>query len=685
MRRSFLAHALCAALLAAACAPAAPVAPLPLPLDSAEVEMVGALIEAEDRRGDPGAAIAAGLSHSHPAVRRQAALGAGRLREAEHAPALVALLADPDTAVAATAAFALGRLGDTSVVEALAGTLDPGVASARPTVAKESLSALGRLGTERGRSATVALLRESAGRTAADREVAGAALLALWRFNEPVDPSDVRRWLNDRDAEIRWRAAYALARRPNPAATGDLLQAVDDVEPLVRFLALRGLTASLADSAGISRQASRRAVTDALSDDDLRVRVQAARTLGSYGAEGVGPLALVAHDPEPHVVIAVAEGLGRAGSPDAERALIDLLDHGELQVRTTAFESLVALSPRQARERAEALAGSDDWRERAAVARALASIENQTGGPRQLSEALLRDRDPRVVAAAVSAIAEAPAAGDPWVHRQLLAAAGSGDAPVRAAAFTGLGRIGGPELLPLLLDGFAAALDDPHPRAALAALDALHALEAGGTPVLRSLLRRIPAVDEPLIRQRGIAHFGSPARRTWGDPFPTEPPQPPEAYRALTRDHLSTGAVGDVRASIETKRGTISLTLFAAEAPLTVENFVRLAEAGYFDGQEWPRVVPAFVIQGGDPRGDTSGGPGYAIRDEINRHRYERGTLGMALSGPDTGGSQFFITHAPQPHLDGDYTVFGRVEAGMEVVDRVTVGERIHRVVIERE
>ena len=93
-------------------------------------------------------------------------------------------------------------------------------------------------------------------------------------------------------------------------------------------------------------------------------------------------------------------------------------------------------------------------------------------------------------------------------------------------------------------------------------------------------------------------------------------------------------------------------------------------------------MVPNFVVQGGDPRGDGSGGPGHAIRDELNRRRYLRGTLGMALSGPDTGGSQFFIAHSPQPHLDGGYTVFGQVIGGADVLDRIVQGDRIVRITV---
>ena len=118
------------------------------------------------------------------------------------------------------------------------------------------------------------------------------------------------------------------------------------------------------------------------------------------------------------------------------------------------------------------------------------------------------------------------------------------------------------------------------------------------------------------------------------------------------------------------------------DTPLTSESFIALARRGFFDGLTFHRVVPGFVIQGGCPRGDGNGGPGYTLRCELDRHPYGRGTVGMALSGRDTGGSQFFITHQPAPHLDGAYTAFGRVVSGMEVVDQIRPGDVIERVEI---
>ncbi len=135
---------------------------------------------------------------------------------------------------------------------------------------------------------------------------------------------------------------------------------------------------------------------------------------------------------------------------------------------------------------------------------------------------------------------------------------------------------------------------------------------------------------------------------------------------------------GTVRAVFTTQKGNFAIELLPDDAPLTVDYFIKLARAKYFDGLEVHRVVPNFVMQDGDPRGDGSGGPGYSIRCEMNMVPFERGAVGMALSGKDSGGSQWFVTHAPQPHLDGGYTVFGKVnETGMKVVDNIVRGDKI--------
>jgi cyclophilin family peptidyl-prolyl cis-trans isomerase len=126
-------------------------------------------------------------------------------------------------------------------------------------------------------------------------------------------------------------------------------------------------------------------------------------------------------------------------------------------------------------------------------------------------------------------------------------------------------------------------------------------------------------------------------------------------------------------ATLHTNHGPIGVELFPEDAPKTVENFERLARDGFYDGVGFHRVIPDFMIQGGDPTGTGSGGPGYSFEDEINDHKVERGALAMANAGPNTNGSQFFIVTAEAcPWLDGKHTVFGRVTEGMEVVDRIS-------------
>ncbi|WP_367344368.1 peptidylprolyl isomerase [Methanomethylovorans sp.] len=138
------------------------------------------------------------------------------------------------------------------------------------------------------------------------------------------------------------------------------------------------------------------------------------------------------------------------------------------------------------------------------------------------------------------------------------------------------------------------------------------------------------------------------------------------------------------KAIIETEKGNIVLELFKKDAPKTVANFEKLAKQGFYDGLTFHRVIPNFVIQGGCPKGDGTGGPGYTIKCETkgNPRKHGKGALSMAHAGKDTGGSQFFITHSPQPHLDGVHTVFGQVIEGMDVVNKIKPKDVMKKVMV---
>ncbi|HZG53374.1 MAG TPA: peptidylprolyl isomerase, partial [Pyrinomonadaceae bacterium] len=327
------------------------------------------------------------------------------------------------------------------------------------------------------------------------------------------------------------------------------------------------------------------------------------------------------------------------------------------------------------------------WQTYAAVAQGLgevAAVSSERAGNSVVSvqaDAQLALRtmlgEPSTPALAVPDVLTAIAAFKPpdgaLVMRAQLAAP---DVIVRATAAGQLGELApDPETTTALAAALPAALQrDEMNDAALAILDALAKQKSeAALGAIRT------ALDSPdyLIRRRAAAILQSAQ---------------PEADAGAEDGRIETVAtrnrIGDYRralarrgahvvATVNTDKGAFKLELLPDAAPLTVDNFVQLARRGYFNNIAFHRVVPNFVIQGGDPRGDGNGGPGYQIRCEINEVPYTRGAVGMALSGKDTGGSQWFITHSPQPHLDGGYTVFARVVEGVEVVDRITRGDRI--------
>jgi len=254
----------------------------------------------------------------------------------------------------------------------------------------------------------------------------------------------------------------------------------------------------------------------------------------------------------------------------------------------------------------------------------------------------------------------------------------SPDVVVRAAAASLLAETPGDEATrAALIAAYDRAKPDRMNDAKLAILAALARQRGSGA---QRTLERTMSDEDHLVRRRAAELL----RQFEVDQAKYEPAiglvktGHDEAYYQRLARHLGQS----LRAVIETRKGAITIELFANDAPMTVENFIQLSRKGFFNGLTFHRVVPNFVVQAGDPRGDMEGGPDYQIRCEINRRPYGRGAVGMALSGKDTGGSQFFITHSPQPHLDGGYTVFGQVIAGMDVVDRLTRGDVMERVTI---
>jgi cyclophilin family peptidyl-prolyl cis-trans isomerase len=284
---------------------------------------------------------------------------------------------------------------------------------------------------------------------------------------------------------------------------------------------------------------------------------------------------------------------------------------------------------------------------------------------------MLADQDKRVWPAALRALIRLKA---PDAASLLLERFKDPDYAVRAAVSTLLG-----ELKP---EGGAAALREAYKIAqpdvaysarasALAALAAYGAAEASGT------LKEALADKEWAVRVRAaqlLAGLKEPGdHQTAIRPVPNPAPSGFDDRSLIAPDYSP-------HVFIETAKGTIEFELAVLDAPQTSRNFMQLARKGFFNGLAIHRVVPNFVVQDGDSRGDGEGGPGYSLRDELNDRPFVRGTVGMALAWEDTGGSQFFIAHSPQPHLDARYTVFGHVVNGLEVVDRIQQGDVIQRV-----
>jgi HEAT repeat protein len=584
-------------------------------------------------------------SDTEPEVRQMAAFALGLLADARAKDALITGLSDPSPLVQGSAAEALGLLGDASAAEAVGRMVGQVVQSGALNQTPGDMDDMRRdTPTAACRLGIFALVRLKA-----------YPALASAVLNNAGQPRVG--W---------WPIAYAMQRLEDPRALPALLTLAKDANPSARAFAVKGLGA-LKDRAALPTMMT------LLSSGDRGVLVETVRALGRIGdVSSAEPLRKLLHDAnvDPIVKLEIVSalggvhGVGGAPPPGVADDLIDLLVDRSPSIRAAAFRSTATLDPDALPLVLSGLDADPHWSVRASLASVLGTLKPAMALPRLMT--MLADDDQRIIPEVLRSLTKLRA---PNAAAVLIERLKADDPVVRAAAADGLGELKPPDGAAALADAYKFGQRDSLYAARTSALAALAKYgAAAATPTLRSAF----ADKDWAVRVRAAMLMKELDPASASDVNKQIRPAPTaltsDAYQAarLTNPAVST------QVYIETDRGTIQIELAVLDAPMTVENFIVLARKGYFNGLTIHRVVPNFVIQDGDPRSDGEGGPGYTIRDELSEQPYLRGTVGMALDPwRDTGGSQFFITHSPQPHLDAKYTVFGRVVGGMDVVDRI--------------
>jgi cyclophilin family peptidyl-prolyl cis-trans isomerase len=361
--------------------------------------------------------------------------------------------------------------------------------------------------------------------------------------------------------------------------------------------------------------------------------------------------------------------LSQLRDPAAIELLIDLVSAPWPSARAAALNALARTDVDTFISAISGLDPDAHWSVRAALAATLGDLGRERAQAPLTS--MLNDSDQRVIPAVLDALAKV---GAPNAAAAMMARLKADDPVVRGAAARGLATLKAPNAAAALTEAFKTGQRDGLYVARTAALDALTTLDPAAA---RAVLASALADRDWAVRMRAAENLRKIDRAA--DVSSMRPAPPPSIPELAALDTMVAPKFSP-QAYIDTAKGTIQFELAVLDAPRTVANFIALVRRGYFRGVQLHRVVPDFVVQDGDPRGDGEGGPGYTIRDEINQRPYLRGTVGMALDWADTGGSQFFITHSPQPHLDARYTVFGQVVSGMDVVDRLQQWDTINSI-----
>ncbi len=551
----------------------------------------------------------------------------------------------------------------------------------------------------------------------ADPDRRARTALAIGQLRIRARFPQLRRLLTDGDTLIAANAAYALGVAKDTQAVAALARAIGGApDPVAREAAWAlgeigepsrtALSVALGDGLTAPWRASAASVRSA--------SVRAALVLATVKLRPA-PIALVVPwlaDTSAQVVRAATYVIGRLRAPAGVRALLAVRAHADEEVRqyvaraltrTAVGDSLVAL----AREALNAFVQDPDWRVRANAAGSVSTFGASALDAVQIG---LADTvaNVRVVATDSLSVVFGRDAGRwrrAWERDTLLAVRRLMLAHVRQLALPIFDaevstweqhtdwryRIAALEHRARATDvdrvvAAEAFIADTDPRIRTAALQRLANLANDSLSARVRLLAVRASTDRDAIVRSLAERLLAPRDSITRSPRPATPDslvaRPLIEYERLVHRWGALGSPQPV-AVIETDYGVVTLQLYGREAPLVVEAFVRLAQEGFYRNTVFHRVVPNFVVQDGDPRGDGTGGPGFSLRESFSRRRHERGCLGLATSGPDTGGSQYYLCHSSQPHLDGAYTVFGTVLSGFDVMDRIVQGDRMLRIRVQ--
>lgn len=615
-------------------------------LDSRSARVVAAALIAIGRIGDTTYSdrVADLLDARDAEVRREAAFAAGLLGGDALRDAVEARIAvERDDLAVARLCRAIGLMGDSGSLASLLPLLDRRLDGDVQAAAVEAIGALGRRQRDLDFDApTIARMVELAdGR---DDHRAEAAAFALFNIPGP-------------GTQYPEAAVLDALRGARPATREHLLRVLGRIGSPASVQALAAELAHAPMPTLRARAAAALAIVDLTAHPDVAGAV-------------IEALARATRDPSRQVVVAAARALGAKG-PAAEPAFDRLLARFESTssswVRAQALPALVAIDPAAARPLVDASLDARAIALREAAVFALGDYA--TDADLATLAELAADDTPRIAAAAINVLAGLPAERVPAEAKEAARAwITTRDVNLFFAVVTAAANLGWTDFLAPVSATYPTWTG---PVGMDGRLGVLTLIQAVGSQA------DLPIVEQALDdTERNVVVFAAEVHLTLtgvdvSDRIPlasritTDTPGDREIERALRKI---------VR--VRTERGSIWLRM-RREAPLTVTNFVRLVEDGFYDGIEFHRIEPAFVIQGGDPTGSGFEGGGDLIREEISSLEHHRGTVGIATAGKDTGSSQFFVNHTSNLHLNGRFTIFADVVAGMDVVDRIEVGDEI--------